>query len=80
MAKTRAQRITSLNKIIDDALVALEEMDTATNAGALANSSGQGADIDHAEFELRQRNRIDWAERQLAVLGGVAEVTSEAIG
>jgi len=80
MAKTRAQRITSLNKIIDDALVALEEMDVATNAGALANSSGQGAGIDHSEFESRQRNRIDWAERQLATLGGVAEVTSEAIG
>ena len=80
MAKTRAQRITSLNNIIDDALTAIENSGTSGNAGADLNTSGQGASADHTDYVSRQQDKIDRALAQIAALGGVAEVTSEAIG
>lgn len=73
-----SQRRAKLQKIVDDALEELANMDVKTNEGSLPNSSGAGSSVDHGEYERRLREKIQWASEQIQTLTGPFEGTSEA--
>ena len=59
--------------------VELKAMD-ATKAGGAINESGGGATFDHVGYKDGLYREIENINKLLASAGGVAEVTSEAIG
>jgi hypothetical protein len=53
---------------------------TASAAGGTLNTSGQGTTADHVGYKDGLYRELDNINKLLASAGGVAEVTSEAIG
>lgn len=76
---TSAENIANL-KTRRDAIYAELAALTSTAAGGTLNTSGQGASADHVGYKDGLYRELKEIGSLIASAGGVAEVTSEAIG
>ena len=76
---TNAENIANL-KTRRDAIYAQLAAMSVTAAGGTLNISGQGTSADHVGYKKALYDELKDINSLLASAGGVAEVTSEAIG
>ncbi len=76
---TNAENIANLKTRRDNIYAELAALDS-TKAGGAINESGGGATFDHVGYKDGLYRELDSIDKRMASAGGVAEVTSEAIG
>lgn len=76
---TNAVNIANLKTRRDNIYAEIAALDS-TKAGGTINESGGGATFDHVGYKDGLYRELENINKLLAAAGGVAEVTSEAIG